>query len=562
MNVHTNKSPENKNGLADAAAHRLQKNNQPTFQLINNRAEYLTQCKLQEMAYNSPQATHIARLQSIADNYNLREQVPIQKKDNKTGLPDYLKTGIENLSGYSMDDVTVHRNSSKPAQLQAHAYAQGTDIHLAPGQEKHLPHEAWHVVQQKQGRVQPTLQLNGKVNINDDVALEKEADVMGKEAMQNNHVAINQANHTPEHEVFQKVEKVIQAKMYDSINKDIPDEELGNYEWKQHSTAELRGVLEKMEDQATKEKIEGIISARNQKEQTNKNLLSENNKDLEQALKDRAKYSEDRSKWQSEIDREIDLIYNQNDLKDVPGMSGLVAQIKKGNDSWKNEAAPYLRELFLGISEKNQGGVQMGAIGGKGGDVVYGGGTERHTTLQSKYFTTSSLDATVNDLAKGINQLSGEGGEMPIVGSKREVDVVIDNVELEKSINMSKIREVLIDAVEKTATNPMSVDKILITLPNTKQQYRATIVEGKLQGIVMILINPKRFDLPEIHQTSSGESIKKLFEERDKILVSLRGLEDKIQKLEQSVKALTSIVENVHNGEEVESSEEGFGIEF
>jgi hypothetical protein len=25
-----------------------------------------------------------------------------------------------------------------------------------PGQEQHLPHEAWHVVQQKQGRVKPT----------------------------------------------------------------------------------------------------------------------------------------------------------------------------------------------------------------------------------------------------------------------------------------------------------------------------------------------------------------------------------------------------------------------
>ncbi|WP_299243395.1 DUF4157 domain-containing protein [uncultured Aquimarina sp.] len=106
----------------------------------------------------------------------------IQRKNN-TGLPDNLKSGIENLSGYSMDDVNVHYNSSKPAQLQAHAYAQGTDIHLAPGQEKHLPHEAWHVVQQKQGRVRPTMQFKGKVNINDDVSLEKEADVMGAKAM-------------------------------------------------------------------------------------------------------------------------------------------------------------------------------------------------------------------------------------------------------------------------------------------------------------------------------------------------------------------------------------------
>ena len=67
-----------------------------------------------------------------------------QKKDaqtpNNTGLPDTLKSGIENLSGLSMDDVKVHYNSAKPAQLRAHAFAQGTDIHMAPGQEKHLPH--------------------------------------------------------------------------------------------------------------------------------------------------------------------------------------------------------------------------------------------------------------------------------------------------------------------------------------------------------------------------------------------------------------------------------------
>ncbi len=111
--------------------------------------------------------------------------VTIQAKEtetiNKTGLPDRLKSGIENLSGYSMDDVRVHYNSQKPSQLQAHAYAQGTDIHIAPGQEKHLPHEAWHVVQQMQGRVKPTMQAQG-VAINDDHALEREADLMGLKA--------------------------------------------------------------------------------------------------------------------------------------------------------------------------------------------------------------------------------------------------------------------------------------------------------------------------------------------------------------------------------------------
>ena len=73
-----------------------------------------------------------------------------EKKPNDTGLPDNLKSGIENLSGMSMDGVKVHYNSEKPAQLNALAYAQGTDIHVGPGQEQHLPHEAWHVVQQGQ----------------------------------------------------------------------------------------------------------------------------------------------------------------------------------------------------------------------------------------------------------------------------------------------------------------------------------------------------------------------------------------------------------------------------
>ncbi len=101
---------------------------------------------------------------------------------NRTGLPDQLKSGIETLSGYSMDDVKVHYNSSKPAQLNAHAYAQGNQIHLGAGQERHLPHEAWHVVQQKQGRVRPTLQMKGGVGVNDDAGLEREADVMGAKA--------------------------------------------------------------------------------------------------------------------------------------------------------------------------------------------------------------------------------------------------------------------------------------------------------------------------------------------------------------------------------------------
>lgn len=96
-------------------------------------------------------------------------------------LPDQLARGVEALSGVSMDGVRVHYNSPQPAQLQAHAFARGHDIHVGPGQEQHLPHEAWHVVQQSQGRAAPTTQLKG-VTANTDAALEREADEMGARA--------------------------------------------------------------------------------------------------------------------------------------------------------------------------------------------------------------------------------------------------------------------------------------------------------------------------------------------------------------------------------------------
>ena len=151
----------------------------------SNQLQRMVQLQAQADQKVTQTPNGIFQLQAKADARRQQTGETLQRQENKTGLPDPLKSGVESLSGISLDDVKVHRNSDKPAQLQAHAYAQGTDIHLGPGQEKHLPHEAWHVVQQKQGRVQPTTQLKGKVNINDDAGLEKEADVMGAKAVNN-----------------------------------------------------------------------------------------------------------------------------------------------------------------------------------------------------------------------------------------------------------------------------------------------------------------------------------------------------------------------------------------
>jgi hypothetical protein len=139
--------------------------------------------QLQTKSSNHTGTSRVAQLQGLSDARTSSTQPGlIQRKENKTGIPDGLKAGMESVSGMSLNDVTVHRNSDKPAQLQAHAYAQGTDVHLAPGQEKHLPHELGHVVQQKQGRVAPTVQLKGEVPVNDSPSLEKEADSLGAKA--------------------------------------------------------------------------------------------------------------------------------------------------------------------------------------------------------------------------------------------------------------------------------------------------------------------------------------------------------------------------------------------
>jgi hypothetical protein len=125
-----------------------------------------------------------AGLRSLLEARAPAGPAPIQRAaaPNRTGLPNRLKAGVEALSGVSLDHVAVHYNSSQPAQLGALAYAQGRDIHLASGQEGHLAHEAWHVVQQARGRVRPTLNLKSGVRVNDDEGLEREADLMGRRA--------------------------------------------------------------------------------------------------------------------------------------------------------------------------------------------------------------------------------------------------------------------------------------------------------------------------------------------------------------------------------------------
>lgn len=126
-------------------------------------------------------------LGDLSDRLNASPAVVAQSRLGETlqrrasGLPAGLQAGIEAMSGISMAGVNVTYNSSAPAKVGALATTQGRDIHLAHGQEHNLPHEAWHVVQQAQGRVSPTTMV-GTTPVNDTPSLEAEADAMGNRA--------------------------------------------------------------------------------------------------------------------------------------------------------------------------------------------------------------------------------------------------------------------------------------------------------------------------------------------------------------------------------------------
>lgn len=123
------------------------------------------------------------RLQETAGNH-ASLQSPARRGDRcekPGGIPDPLRSNLEVLSGVDLTDVRVHTSSTSPARLNALAYTQGSEIYLGPGQDKHLPHEAWHAVQQLQGRVKPR-SGDRRGAIERDPRLEREADTMGGRA--------------------------------------------------------------------------------------------------------------------------------------------------------------------------------------------------------------------------------------------------------------------------------------------------------------------------------------------------------------------------------------------
>ena len=98
-------------------------------------------------------------------------------------LPAAMVDGIARLSGFDVSATRIRRRSDAPGRIGARAFTFGTEVHLGPGHEDRLAHEAWHVVQQSQGRAQRKSVVGvGGVGINVDPSLEREADTMGAQA--------------------------------------------------------------------------------------------------------------------------------------------------------------------------------------------------------------------------------------------------------------------------------------------------------------------------------------------------------------------------------------------
>ncbi len=148
----------------------------------------------------SPVQMKQAPLQMMEEEEEMQmKQAPMQKKEaSSTGvssssasIPADVQSSMEQTLGADFSDVNIHQNSSKAPEVGALAYTQGKDIHFAPGEynpeskegTELLGHELTHVVQQGQGRVKPTTQVQG-VLVNDDAGLEQEADKMGQKAAQ------------------------------------------------------------------------------------------------------------------------------------------------------------------------------------------------------------------------------------------------------------------------------------------------------------------------------------------------------------------------------------------
>ena len=183
----------------DVAPTRVRQSKQTdgSMQLADNRELSAVQAKMAGIVQRADDEDDLLQGKFVAqrdeDEDDLLQgkfEQPLQREaENKTGIPDDVKQRMEDSFNTDFSGVRVHPDSAAAPEVGALAYTQGTDIHFAPGQFKPdtsagqqlLGHELTHVVQQAEGRVQPTTEIGG-MPVNDNEGLEHEADVLGAKA--------------------------------------------------------------------------------------------------------------------------------------------------------------------------------------------------------------------------------------------------------------------------------------------------------------------------------------------------------------------------------------------
>ena len=140
----------------------------------------------QKAAHTSPGSAIQARAEAAP-----APAAPVAERPSGGGggapLHEGVRSKLEGSFGADLSSVRVHQDSSADA-MGALAYTQGEDVHFGNGQydpdsitgQELIGHELTHVLQQRAGRV--SIPQGKGLPINDDPALETEADVLGAQA--------------------------------------------------------------------------------------------------------------------------------------------------------------------------------------------------------------------------------------------------------------------------------------------------------------------------------------------------------------------------------------------
>lgn len=162
-----------------------------TASRANANSENIFQIKIKKEPFFNPERSEndfFSKKASFLPTPFTLNTSPIQKKENKA-LPEEVQIKMESTFGEDFSNVSIREDYYKVKDMNALAFTKGESIHFAPGQfnpnsqkgQELIGHEFAHVQQQRQGRVQPIINLNN-IPINTDTTLENEADKKGRAA--------------------------------------------------------------------------------------------------------------------------------------------------------------------------------------------------------------------------------------------------------------------------------------------------------------------------------------------------------------------------------------------